>query len=597
MSRDNLTRELNEVKYADFPTMFGKMRELAAEYGEMPMNNIINAFSSVKMFGMSADSVANPYVQNKRVKGIGSMPIPFTKDEIAGFLKDPNASEQPLRQAEKSLEVSSYPLFHMRTLYQNLLTYHNHIIPTYAEESQTKSAEFMREWKLLDKLRLAFETKSKAHEITGQALQEGKVFYYPRYSVDKAHNKVNHAFMQQLPSDWCKIVGFNNKSKYTIAFNLMYFTQPGTDYRQFGDLFEPYMGDFLYSVEPMPKGVGTKIIYASNSKIDVQRVRDMDAKVYYQNGRWYYWVVLPVEKVFTFEIDDVQRNVFSPFTGLFMDMIQLVAYEDVQLELVQNPLVSVLTGEIPYFDDKGSMNADQYKLSNAGRTMFEAFWYQMLSRNNTSGIGLYAAPFNNMQLHTLAEAPSAMEISSNGYGYTLSKAGLSGIVPTSGETRSGMAQISVMIESVFAKQIYTCFERMWDAIIESLNLKYTWKLEMFGTLSREKEEIEETRNAMTLGILPATLRYLAFHDMTLFDDLGISDSVIASGLLDRRIPLQSTYHSSDANNRASGGRTTTTQKAETVQETKEVTEIKETGRPKSEGITSEGQENDMDSKG
>lgn len=591
MSRKNLNRELNEIKYADYPTMFGKMRELAAEYGELPMENVINAFSQVKMFGMSADVVANPYVQNRRVKGIGSMPIPFTKDEITGFLKDPNASEQPLRQAEKSLEVSSYPLFHMRTLYQNLLTYHNHIIPTYAEESQTKSADFMREWKLLDKLRLMFDTKAKAHEITGQALQEGKVFYYPRYSVDKAHNKVNHAFMQQLPSDWCKIVGFNNKSKYTIAFNLMYFTQPGTDYRQFGDLFLPYMDDFLYSVDPMPKGVGTKIIYASKSKIDMQRVRDLEAKVYYQNGRWYYWVVLPVEKVFTFEVDDVQRNVFSPFTGLFMDLIQLVAYEDVQLELVQNPLVSVLTGEIPYFDEKGNMNADQYKLSNAGRTMFEAFWYQMLSRNNTSGIGLYAAPFNNMQLHTLAEAPSAMEISSNGYGYTLSKAGLSGIVPTSGETRSGMAQISVMIESVFAKQIYTCFERMWDVIIESLNLKYTWKLEMFGTLSREKEEIEEARNAMTLGILPATLRYLGFHDLSIMDDLSISNAVLNSGIMKKRMPLQSSYQTSEANRvQTESGKTEETQ-TKTVEEK---TEIKQTGRPRSEEITSEGAESDRD---
>ena len=595
-NRPNLNRELNSVKYADYPTMFAKMRELAAEYDEMPMNSLVSAFGAARMFNPSADGLNNPYIQNNRVKGIGSRPLPYNKNEIADLLKEPNSSEQALRQAEKSLEVSSYPLLHMRTLYQNLLTYHNHIIPTYAEESQTKSAEFMREWKLLDKLRMAFDTKSKAHEITGQALQEGKVFYYPRYSVDKAHNKVNHAFMQQLPSDWCKIVGFNNKSKYTIAFNMMYFAQPGTDYRQFGELFLPYISDFMLSVDPIPKGVGTKVIYASGTKINIQKVKQLDANadVYYQDGRWYYWVTLPVDKIFTFEVDDVQRNVFSPFTGLFMDLIQLVAYEDVQLALIQNPLISVLTGEIPYFDDKGSQNADQYKLSNAGRTMFEAFWYQMLARNNTSGIGLYAAPFNNMQLHTLAEAPSAMEISSNGYGYTLSKAGLSGIVPTSGETRSGMAQISVMIESVFAKQIYACFARMWDVIIESLNLKYTWRLEMFGTLSREKEEIEEARNAMTLGILPATLRYLALHDISLFDDLGMSDAILNSGIMEKRMPLQSTYQSSEANKKAADGsaKEQTTKTEETVVEEK--TEIKETGRPKSENISSEGVESDRD---
>lgn len=579
---------LNEIKYADFPTMFAKMRELAAEYGEMPMNSLINAFGAARM-GIQGRINSNPYTQNRRVKGIGSVPIQYTKNEIAEFLKSPESSEKELRQAEKSLEISSYPLHHMRTLYQSLLTYRNHILPMYADESRAKQPDFMREWKLLDKLRLAFDTKGKAHEITGQALQEGKVFYYPRYSVDKPHNKVNHAFMQQLPSDWIKIVGFNNKSKYTLAFNMMYFTLPATDYRQFGDLFEPYIYDFMSTVTPRPKGVGTKIIYAKNSGIDMQAVKQLDVKadVYCQNNRWFYWVTLPVDKVFTFEIDDTSRNVISPFTGLFLDLIQLVAYEDVQLQIVQNPLVSILTGEIPYFEDKGSNNADQYKLSNAGRTMFEAFWYQMLTQNNTGGIGLYAAPFKNMQLHTLSEAPSAMEISSNGYAYTLSKAGLSGIVPTSAETRNGMAQISLMIESAFAQPIYKCFERMWNVIIESLNLKYEWRLEMFGTLAKEKEEIEEARNGMTLGILPATLRYLALHDMTLFDDMSISDAIIACGLLERRIPLKSSYQS---NNNDDGTINKNITKKETV-----IEDIDEGGRPRNDDVTSDGKEQDDDS--
>lgn len=590
----DLGTELNQVKYADFPTMFGKMRELAAEYGEMPMNSLVNAFGIARA-SLSGYGTENPYVQNRRVKGIGSMPIQYTKNDIVNFLKTPGSNEKQLRQAEKSLEISSYPLHHMRTLYQSLLTYRNHILPMYAEADQVGKAEFVREWKLLDKLRVEFDTKAKAREITGQALQEGKVFYYPRYSVDKAHNKVNHAFMQQLPSDWVKIVGFNNKSKYTIAFDLMYFTLPGTDYRQFGDLFEPYISDFMSTVTPRPKGVGTKIIYADNSRIDISEVvnRNINAEVYCQNGRWFYWVTLPVDKVFTFEVDDTSRNVISPFTGLFLDLIQLVAYEDVQLQIVQNPLVSILTGEIPYFEDKGNMNADQYKLSNAGRTMFEAFWYQMLAANNTSGIGLYAAPFNNMQLHTLAEAPSAMEISSNGYSYTLSKAGLSGIVPTSAETRNGMAQISLMIESAFAKPIYTCFERMWSVIIDNLNLKYMWRLEMFGTLAKEKEDIEEARNAMTLGILPATLRYLALNDLSIFDDMGISDSIISMGVMERRIPLKSSYQTSEKAEQNGNSVATITKR----QDTDIIEEIEDKGgRPKSEGVTSEGQEQDFDSR-
>ena len=595
MAMANVANEINSVKYSDFPTLIGKVRELAEQYGDLPMNSLINAFGTIGIGGLAGMGTQNPYVQNRRVKGISTPPCVYNKTEISDFLKAPGQNEKALRQAEKSLEVSSYPLFHARTLYQNMLTYRSYIAPAFADEEQTKTQDFTREWKLLEKLRVAFETKEKAHEIAGQALQEGKVFYYPRYSVDKPHNKVNHAFMQQLPSDWIKIVGFNNKSKYTLAFNMMYFTEPGTDFRQFGELFYPYISDFNTVVWPKPKGAGTKLIYARESRIDVGMVKKIgvNADVYYQNGRWFYWVTLPIDEVFTFEIDDTNRNVISPFTGLFLDLIQLVAYENIQLEIIQNPLVSLLTGEIPYYDDPGANNVDKYKLSNAGRTLFEALFYQTLVKNNTGGIGFFAAPLNNMQLHTLSEAPSAMEISSNGYGYTLSKAGLSGIVPVNGDSRAEMVKVSLMLESQFAKTIYSCFKRMYKCIIEKLNLKYDWKLEMFGTLSREKEEIEEARNGMTLGILPATLRYMALHDMTLFDDLSVSDAIISSKLLDRRIPLQSTYHSQAVSSGQTNVGSRTQGSGVTVEETT-TTEINKGGRPRSEDISSEGQEADED---
>jgi hypothetical protein len=56
-------------------------------------------------------------------------------------------------------------------------------------------------------------------------------------------------------------------------------------------------------------------------------------------------------------------------------MIQLAQYEQVQLELIQNPLISILTGEIPYREDKTADTSDPYKLSPTGRQYFETLWY------------------------------------------------------------------------------------------------------------------------------------------------------------------------------------------------------------------------------
>lgn len=584
----NLTQELRQVQFGSYADVFRKFNTLAARYGNLSTDNLISAFSRVT--GVSYER-NNPYIQNRRVKQIASLPVDYSKDKVADMLIAPDNNEQPLRSVEHALEVTAYPLFHLRKVYQDLLTYHSYTAPEFATDGESKDREFWREWKLIEKFRKNLFPASEAHRIVGQCCQEGKVFYYPRYRVDKPHNKVDFAFLQQLPSDWTKIVGFNNKSKYTVAFNLFYFMEPGTEPAQFGDLFTPYLQDF-YSVLPPPRGVGKKIVYAANTAPDLKKFKAMaeerslpgDPEVYCQNGRWFYWVTLPVDKVFPFEIDDVATNVISPFTGLFLNMIQLAQYEQVQLELVQNPLIACLVGEIPYREDKTADTSDAYKLSPTGQKYFEALWYQMMQANNTSGIGLYFAPVENMELHQLAEAPSAMEISSNGYSYTMAKAGVAGVIPTTGDPKAGVAQISLQIESRFAQTVYRCFERMMEVLFENLNLKYDWRFRMFGDIATDKQTLESVRSEMTLGLSQSVLIYNALYDRSIFDDLSVSAALIDSGLFELRRPLMTSY--------SGFGATDNQGEREVSGAVKK--QLNPGGRPQSEEITSEGNEKDVD---
>ena len=586
----NLTEELRSVQFGTYPELFAKFRSLSERYGGLSQDSIISAFTRVTG---QRPMLNNPYIQNRRVKAISSLPADFTKDQVGEMLRSPDANEQALRRVEHGLEYTAYPLFHMRKVYQDLLTYHSYFTPQFSQEGDAKKGDLWREWRLLEKLRQELDPAAWAHKIAGQAMQEGKVFYVPRMMVDKSHNEVCHAFMQQLPSDWVKIVGFNNKSKYTVAFNLFYFLQPGTNPLQFGDLFLPYLDPFQEIVTRPPKGAGKTVLYASKDAgyVDMVKYKQMrdkgmlegEPEVYYQNGRWFYWVTLPVDKVFTFEIDDASVTAVSPWTGLFLSLIQLAQYEQVQLELVQNPLISLMTGEIPYRDEQGAEAADAYKLSNAGRKMFEALWYQMLMDNNTSGIGLFMAPVENLKMHTLSEAPSAMQISSNGYAYTMAKAGLAGIIPTKEDPKAGLAQISFKIESRFAQNIYRDFMRMMNVVVEGFKLKYRWSFRMFGDLASDQEREESARKGMTLGILPDTLVYNALHDRSILDDMAISWAVKESGVMEARLPLVTSYSAKnpDSNLPPEGKH-----------------ELNPGGRPDSGGqATSEGQEQDIDNGG
>lgn len=568
-----MTAELRAASFGTYGDMFAKYKQLASEYGTLSPEGMVNAFRNATGWGNLY--TPNPYVQNNRIKGISTRPAHYTKEQVAKMIEAPEGNEKNLRAVERALEFSAYPLFNIRTTYQNLLTYKSFVAPEYATAEEIREKDFLREWRICEKLRKTLNLRDRIHEIAGQVLQEGKVFYIVRMAADKSHNKIDHAFMQQLPSDYCKIVGFNNKTKYTVAFNLMYFANYGTDWRQFGDLFADVIGPFTEAVYPEPKGLGKTLVFGAKTTIDIERAKRDGADAYFQNGRWYYWVTLPADRVFTFEMDDTQRNVFSPFTGLMIDMIQLSQLEQIQLSLVQNPLVSILHGEIPYWSTKDTEKADQYKLSDAGVKLFTAMFNDMLAANNTSGIGLFMAPLENMHLSSLAEAPSAMDIVTKGYQDTISKTGLSGIIPAAGDTRAGAVQVSFYIHCQFLKEVYRGTERMMQVLFERLNLRFDWRFTMFGSLYEDEKTEERVMKGMEHGLLPDLLIYNALRDRSLLDDLTFSDAVLASGIMDKRLPLASTY-----NLRKDGA---------------DLPPQSEGGRPKSENVTTDGNEGDVDS--
>lgn len=527
------------VAYTSFSNLF---RAVEAANPNLTQQQFMNAVSRTSMYSYYT---ANPYVQNDRVKNISSKPNLITKEKIVECLLNPNGSELPLRELSDALVWTAYPYFKLIKTTADILTYRNYIYPKFTDESDAKTTEFKREWQLAERISESIKPEQTAHEATMMALKEGKAFYLLRKDVDRSHLKVNYCFLQQLPQDYVKIVGYNNVSKYSVAFNMMYFDKVGTDIYQYGDLFVPYMEDFYSVVDPtyqVGKSGKVKIVYSSIAK-NAKKVSPNaigSPEIYFENGRWFYWVTLPATSIWTFEIDDSTRNVISPFAGLMLSMSQIAQYENLQLELLANPLVALLHGEIETYDNSQQQMEDAYKLSPSGRQFFEALWYQMMYQNNTSGIGFYAAPLKNMKLEQLAEAPNATNISSNGYAYVMMKSG-NALLPLSTEPRAGMVAYAAKIESQYGRCIYRTFENLMNFIFSDVGLKREWRFKMFGNVFSEQEELEDARKGMTLGILIDTLRYDAILGHSILDDMSISDAISASGVLNKRVPLVTSY--------------------------------------------------------
>lgn len=558
-------------------------RSLGNKYGDLNATAVRAALERASQPFKDGFNI-DPNVQNRRVKQISSLPVDTQKNEIVKMLQKPDDNEIGLRQVSNILEYTAYPLYKIRQVYQDLLTYHHYVYPAFATKEDTKKPEFLREWRLVAKLEEEMQCGRNARMIVGQCVRDGKVFYVPRVKVDKSHNRIESAFMQQLPQDWTKIAGFNSLSKYTVAFDMMYFLQPGASINQFGKLFEPYLDDFLQGFDNEPKVSPRGVIMASTRTPNHARMLELQRRsaeglvpgtpeIYNVNGkRWFYWVYLPADKVWTFEIDDVRPVVVSPLTGLMLSMAQIAQYEDVQLELVQNPLVSILTGQLETYDAITPTESDPIKVSPTGREMFQTMFYQMLAANNTGGVGIFSAPFKDMKLQQLAEAPNATNISSKGYEYAMEKSGLSALIPTTSDARAGVAQISLMIESQYGKHIYWQFERMMDDLLDKLNLQFDWKFHMFGSLADDKTMNEEMVKSMSLGILPNNFAYNAMQGRTMLDDMSMSYAVESLDLLEERKPLITSYSAKNGDGMLPP----------------------KGGRPASEEITSDGQEADAD---
>lgn len=562
---------------------------MLSSYSGLPAESAYQAFSRA-IHGM--ENMAP--VQNQRVKALNPLPADYSKNDLNIFLREPATHERPLRQIAEGLSWTAYPFQKIVKTYADIPTFRHYVMPQYIEEDTAKKSDFLREWRLVDKIVKKFGVEEVGHKATGQANKQGKVFYIIREDIDRVHNKVNTIYTQQLPSQFCEIIGFNNVSGYTISFDMMYFMQMGTDWTQFGDLFEPFIDDF-YGIFSAPKSDDPKYVYSSyNDTTASVRVGDKrfpiylakvnkngagSPRVFMQNGRWCYYVSLPIDRVWTFEIDDTTAIVASPFAGLFQTLAQQADYEAAQLSLIMNPLIKIFTGEIPYYDADGATTEDQYKLSEAGRLMFLSFWYELMAATNTGGAAFYMAPVENIKSHDYSESANANDISSKFLSFEMSQTGLTAIVPVTDSPHQGVAEYSSKLESRFTERIYRTLEKMVNHIFEELNLRYEWKLVVFGSVYLDDTIRSNALKQLDKGDLSQHFILSALDGVSILDRLSMSNAIIGSGLVEKLIPPTTSYTMSGRDSKSAEGNHNSGTSAEGAP-TKTETEVEETKREK-----------------
>lgn len=576
LNRERVARCRAKKKQQVQKSAINSYSQISARFNDLISNysRELGEESFYSAFSKAGYNFANqPQVQNSRLKNISSLPADYSKEEIGEFLRQPYNNERPLRQTSEILKWTAYPYYKNIKTYQDISTYRHYVKPLYLTEEQSKNKDWLREAVLLDKLNKKLRIEEQVHKITGESLSQGKVFYIPRINLDRAHNKINYAFLTQLPTDYCWLIGNNNISGYTVSFNMMYFMQPGTDVNQFGDLFTPFLSDFNdMFVAPKDNKPSTKVVYSAKNDItfypdNIKKNAVGNPKVFEQNGRWCYYVSLDVSKVWVFEIDDTTVNVASPFSGLMLTYAQQSDYEQAQISLLLNPLIKIFTGEIPYFNDNGSTIEDGIRLSLGAREMFQIFFDNLMRVNNTTGTAFFSAPVNNIKSHDYPESANANEISKSFVQYSTSKSGLAGLIPVGDDVKASQVSASEKIESHFTDCVQRQFEKMMNYLYSSFNLNYEWEFKMFGSIFNESEIRVNAEKDLANGDLSAWFVLSALNGDSWIDKLSQMRVIKSSGLYEMLMPPPTSY----------------TQSNKTI------------GRPETDGISSDAKEKSQDS--
>lgn len=489
----------------------------------------------------------NPYVQNQRLKRLKSLPIFMDRDTLEQALQSPEYSEQTLREASWALSTIAYPLYKLMRLYSDMLTYKHYAHPKYVDKADLKTPRFKSDSKLvhmfLDKLQPQYTFRRIALEVA----REGKRAYCLRLDADNktGGEKVNTAFLQELPSNWWKPTSKTGDSYMGVSFNFAYFWTPGTSVEQYPPSFQRFYKELM----------GYTINDITGNRIDMDKVKKDNPKgasVEYTEGAYFYWHELPPDETFVFSSDESHVWISPSFAGLFLQTQDLSSYQLLQQQLTSIPLNSMVLAEIPFHENQTSKSGgftNDLRLSDGMVSGFTNLFQSLAP----AGTGIAPMPFQNMEHISFPNVPDGNKVYSEALQQLISTASINGLQSTSDKPSVAQIKSSQLIEGRLADSIYDQFMNCVNIIFEKkLGLKFCWKWQMFGTIFTKQDDIASLEKGLSLGMSWLLPKYNAMHDMDNEDVMCLADYVSASNLYSKMSPLQSSFQSSSKTDSKNG---------------------------------------------
>lgn len=396
-------------------------------------NNQQNQPSLVFDFNAFNTAATNRVYDSKATK--------YTKKQIRGYLEKPEKFEKQLREC--SIYIYNYfqEYKHLVDYMSKMLTHDYILVPdNIAELGNSKNSK-----KLLDSFykNLQFienyNIKSKLSAIESVLIKEDFYFGYERSDGD------NYVW-QRLPSDYCRLLGYNENDVITFEFDFSYFGKQGLNLEYFDKEFEK-----KYNA--------------------------------YKSGNSPRWQQLD-DNAICFKFDTSALYGLPYFAGLFTDLMGLEEYKDDQEETNRANNYKLIALQIPIYDKEKGINQYLITLDHVKEFLANA------QKNTPEKVGVMCTPMKAEALNLNSTNTHFEEnMVSKAQNDLMTSAGVSRLIGNSEKTSVGLER-SIRDDEATMFSILRQYELWFKQRLKIFNgNKNIWKLSMLNITEYNRNEV------------------------------------------------------------------------------------------------------------
>lgn len=409
---------------------------------------------------------------NNATSGSSTISANYSKEQLIGFMQNPDKSEKQLRNLSNYFYNASPNYKRLIQYFAGLPTFDHIVEPYDLDKEKVNLEKFKKQYYKTLKLIEIMNLPHEFSKILSSAFREDTFFGYEHMTADSY-------FIQKLNNDYCKITSLED-GVFNFSFDFSYFDK------------------FRGKIDKYPEEFQKKYNLYQNDKTNMK------------------WQELSAENTICIKINESIEYSFPPFATIFEAVFDID--ESKKLKRVKDKMDNymILTQQIPIDENSGETNKFLIDLETAVQ------FHNKASQSLPDEVGLVTSPMKieaiklerkNNDSDNVAQATRAL----------FDDAGVSQFLFNSDKSTNTGVNKSILTDEQIIFAVLKQFQRWVNRKLKYFNTSYKFRVEFLKTTENNRQDVFEnylkaaqygfpTKHATfaALGHSPSSLENMVF---------------------------------------------------------------------------------------